>query len=262
MNYLKLTNYLLIEILSYFLLFASLNKKQFECLSVMLVIILRCWPVDSPFGLSSILWHKRVNLKCFPTGNPVWFYMQVAPIRNENDKVVLFLCTFKDITLFKQPIEDESTKGEKPRTRPRPVGPVGYSGWRFLNGSTNIQPRLAVIEPGGGQSSAWEGTQRNGPEGRHALRMRFANPGDFTLSRLSYHCQLLWPCKGRRRGELRTAEVKGRLRAVGKRRSAFQGFLSFANFEICWDWWEVGARPCSCKYHVGKMHLKKRFRRW
>lgn len=45
-------------------------------------------------------------------GSPVWFYMQVAPIRNENDKVVLFLCTFKDITLFKQPIEDESTKGE------------------------------------------------------------------------------------------------------------------------------------------------------
>lgn len=42
----------------------------------------------------------------------MWFYMQVAPIRNENDKVVLFLCTFKDITLFKQPIEDETTKGE------------------------------------------------------------------------------------------------------------------------------------------------------
>lgn len=45
------------------------------------------------------------------TESPVWFYMQVAPIRNENDKVVLFLCTFKDITLFKQPIEDETTKG-------------------------------------------------------------------------------------------------------------------------------------------------------
>lgn len=88
----------------------------------MLAIILRCWPVDSPFALLSNLWHKPVNLKCFPTGNPVWFYMQVAPIRNENDKVVLFLCTFKDITLFKQPIEDESTKGEKPGTRPRPVG--------------------------------------------------------------------------------------------------------------------------------------------
>ncbi|XP_076024162.1 voltage-gated delayed rectifier potassium channel KCNH5-like [Genypterus blacodes] len=42
---------------------------------------------------------------------PIWLYMQVAPIRNENEKVVLFLCTFRDITLFKQPIEDEATKG-------------------------------------------------------------------------------------------------------------------------------------------------------
>ncbi|XP_018087778.1 potassium voltage-gated channel subfamily H member 5 isoform X2 [Xenopus laevis] len=42
---------------------------------------------------------------------PVWFYLQIAPIRNEHEKVVLFLCTFKDITLFKQPIEDDSTRG-------------------------------------------------------------------------------------------------------------------------------------------------------
>ncbi|XP_075940486.1 voltage-gated delayed rectifier potassium channel KCNH5-like [Anarhichas minor] len=42
---------------------------------------------------------------------PIWLYMQVAPIRNENNKVVLFLCTFRDITLFKKPIEDETTKG-------------------------------------------------------------------------------------------------------------------------------------------------------
>uniref|UniRef100_A0A8D0MN56 Potassium voltage-gated channel subfamily H member 1 n=1 Tax=Sus scrofa TaxID=9823 RepID=A0A8D0MN56_PIG len=33
------------------------------------------------------------------------------PIRNEQDKVVLFLCTFSDITAFKQPIEDDSCKG-------------------------------------------------------------------------------------------------------------------------------------------------------
>uniref|UniRef100_A0A3Q1HZ23 Cyclic nucleotide-binding domain-containing protein n=1 Tax=Anabas testudineus TaxID=64144 RepID=A0A3Q1HZ23_ANATE len=39
------------------------------------------------------------------------YHYRVAPIRNENDKVVLFLCTFRDITLFKQPIEDESTRG-------------------------------------------------------------------------------------------------------------------------------------------------------
>ncbi|KAK2104316.1 Potassium voltage-gated channel sub H member 5 [Saguinus oedipus] len=48
-------------------------------------------------------------------GTPVWFYMQIAPIRNEHEKVVLFLCTFKDITLFKQPIEDDSTKAHYTR---------------------------------------------------------------------------------------------------------------------------------------------------
>ncbi|XP_076141261.1 voltage-gated delayed rectifier potassium channel KCNH1-like isoform X1 [Alosa pseudoharengus] len=42
---------------------------------------------------------------------PVWFFMRIAPIRNEQEKVVLFLCTFSDITAFKQPIEDDSTKG-------------------------------------------------------------------------------------------------------------------------------------------------------
>ncbi|KAM6956566.1 potassium voltage-gated channel subfamily H member 1a [Aplochiton taeniatus] len=42
---------------------------------------------------------------------PVWFYVKIAPIRNEQEKVVLFLCTFSDITAFKQPIEDDSSKG-------------------------------------------------------------------------------------------------------------------------------------------------------
>lgn len=37
--------------------------------------------------------------------------MQIAPITNEKDVVVLFLCTFMDITAFKQPIEDDSSKG-------------------------------------------------------------------------------------------------------------------------------------------------------
>lgn len=44
-------------------------------------------------------------------GMPVWFFVKIAPIRNEQDKVVLFLCTFNDITAFKQPIEDDSSKG-------------------------------------------------------------------------------------------------------------------------------------------------------
>lgn len=34
--------------------------------------------------------------------------MHIAPVKNEKDIVVLFLCTFKDITALKQPIEDEN----------------------------------------------------------------------------------------------------------------------------------------------------------
>lgn len=47
----------------------------------------------------------------FISGTPVWFFVKIAPIRNEQEKVVLFLCTFSDITAFKQPIEDDSSKG-------------------------------------------------------------------------------------------------------------------------------------------------------
>ncbi|XP_049452576.1 potassium voltage-gated channel subfamily H member 5 [Epinephelus fuscoguttatus] len=68
--------------------------------------------------------------------SPVWFYMQVAPIRNENDKVVLFLCTFKDITLFKQPIEDETTKGWTKFARLT----------RALTNNRNTLPKLAPID--------------------------------------------------------------------------------------------------------------------
>ncbi|KAM4603838.1 voltage-gated delayed rectifier potassium channel KCNH1-like [Polymixia lowei] len=51
-----------------------------------------------------ILMYKKCRM-------PVWFFVKIAPIRNEQDKVVLFLCTFSDITAFKQPIEDDSSKG-------------------------------------------------------------------------------------------------------------------------------------------------------
>ena len=34
--------------------------------------------------------------------------MQIAPVTNEKDQVVLFFCTFMDITAFKQPIVDDS----------------------------------------------------------------------------------------------------------------------------------------------------------
>lgn len=44
-------------------------------------------------------------------GTPIWVFMQIAPITNERDTVVLYLCTFTDITALKQPIETEDAKG-------------------------------------------------------------------------------------------------------------------------------------------------------
>ena len=41
-------------------------------------------------------------------GTPLWLLMHISPIKNERDIVVLFLCTFRDITALKQPIEDEA----------------------------------------------------------------------------------------------------------------------------------------------------------
>lgn len=44
----------------------------------------------------------------FISGTPLWLFLQISPVKNERDVVVLFLCTFRDITALKQPIEDES----------------------------------------------------------------------------------------------------------------------------------------------------------
>lgn len=94
---------------------------------------------------------------------PVWFYVKIAPIRNEQDKVVLFLCTFSDITAFKQPIEDESSKGGwgliqggRLHVKPSPVQPVDAvvvspgAGWgklarltRALTSSRGVLQQLA-----------------------------------------------------------------------------------------------------------------------
>ncbi|BET01413.1 PAC [Nesidiocoris tenuis] len=46
-----------------------------------------------------------------PKETPLWLLLQIAPIKNERDLVVLFLLTFRDITALKQPIETEDTKG-------------------------------------------------------------------------------------------------------------------------------------------------------
>ena len=45
------------------------------------------------------------------SGSPLWLLLNIAPIRNEKDQVILILCTFKDITALKQPIDDENAKG-------------------------------------------------------------------------------------------------------------------------------------------------------
>lgn len=46
----------------------------------------------------------------YQTETPLWLLLQVAPIRNERDLVVLLLLTFRDITAFKQLIDAEDTK--------------------------------------------------------------------------------------------------------------------------------------------------------
>ncbi|XP_031786211.1 potassium voltage-gated channel protein eag isoform X16 [Nasonia vitripennis] len=46
-----------------------------------------------------------------PRETPLWLLLQIAPIKNERDLVVLFLLTFRDITALKQPIETDDTKG-------------------------------------------------------------------------------------------------------------------------------------------------------
>lgn len=48
---------------------------------------------------------------------PLWLLLQISPIKNERDLVVLFLLTFRDITALKQPIETDDAKGGE-RLRP------------------------------------------------------------------------------------------------------------------------------------------------
>lgn len=69
--------------------------------------------------------------------------MQIAPIRNENDKVVLFLCTFRDITLFKQPIEDEASRGESAPS-------AGPGQFRHTSSALMKQAAPGGVQPTGG----------------------------------------------------------------------------------------------------------------
>ena len=46
------------------------------------------------------------NFRCYfllpPPGTPLWLLLQISPVKNERNIVVLFLCTFRDITALKQ----------------------------------------------------------------------------------------------------------------------------------------------------------------
>ncbi|KAG8231284.1 hypothetical protein J437_LFUL010322 [Ladona fulva] len=48
---------------------------------------------------------------CDVPETPLWLLLQISPIKNERDLVVLFLLTFRDITALKQPIETDDSKG-------------------------------------------------------------------------------------------------------------------------------------------------------
>ena len=56
-----------------------------------------------------VCWRRaaRPALTLSRSGTPLWLLLQIAPIKNEKDVVVLFLLTFRDITALKQPIEEE-----------------------------------------------------------------------------------------------------------------------------------------------------------
>lgn len=51
------------------------------------------------------------------TETPIWLLVHLAPIKNDKDNVVLYLCQFKDITPLKQPLDDENNKGKNRTTK-------------------------------------------------------------------------------------------------------------------------------------------------
>lgn len=67
--------------------------------SLLLLLALLVLPVLSVYVTSQCV--------CLVSGTPLWLLLQIAPIKNEKDVVVLFLLTFRDITALKQPIEEE-----------------------------------------------------------------------------------------------------------------------------------------------------------
>ncbi|XP_050451835.1 potassium voltage-gated channel protein eag isoform X1 [Cataglyphis hispanica] len=58
-----------------------------------------------------LLYKKTSSPRGISRETPLWLLLQIAPIKNERDLVVLFLLTFRDITALKQPIETDDSKG-------------------------------------------------------------------------------------------------------------------------------------------------------
>ena len=52
-------------------------------------------------GVYEILYYRK-------NGQGIWLQEEVVPIRNEQNIIVLFLVTFRDITPFKEPLEGQS----------------------------------------------------------------------------------------------------------------------------------------------------------
>lgn len=48
-------------------------------------------------GSFEVLYYKK-------NGHGIWLQVEITPIKNEQNIVVLFLCTFRDITAFKEPL--------------------------------------------------------------------------------------------------------------------------------------------------------------
>ncbi|KAE9415870.1 hypothetical protein Angca_006949 [Angiostrongylus cantonensis] len=48
---------------------------------------------------------------CKKNKTQIWLLVHLAPIKNDKDSIVLYLCQFKDITPLKQPLDDENNKG-------------------------------------------------------------------------------------------------------------------------------------------------------
>lgn len=88
--------------------------EQIECESYLhcYIIALFCFHVFNIECNRLFVFNSNICFfSCYFTETPLWLLLQVAPIRNERDLVVLLLLTFRDITALKQPIESDDTKG-------------------------------------------------------------------------------------------------------------------------------------------------------